>query len=81
LHHIDSKTVPFLVVHGALDKLVPIEQSRALHRTLQAAGIDSTLVEFPDEGHGFGKPDNQKRFAEEVLGFLDHSLKTNRSSQ
>ena len=78
LHHVDNRTAPFLIVHGALDKLVPIEQSRALHRTLQAAGIQSKLVEFPDEGHGFGKPDNQKRFAEEVVAFLDRSLKPNR---
>lgn len=81
LHHIDSKTVPFLVVNGALDKLVPIEQSRALHRALQAAGTESKLVEFPDEGHGFGKPENQRRFAEEVLSFLDSSLKPNLASQ
>jgi acetyl esterase/lipase/lysophospholipase L1-like esterase len=81
LHHIDSKTVPFLVVHGALDKLVPIDQGRAMHRALLAAGIESKLVEFSDEGHGFGRSDNQKRFAEEVLSFLDRSLKPNRSLQ
>jgi acetyl esterase/lipase/lysophospholipase L1-like esterase len=81
LHHIDSKTVPFLIVHGTLDKLVPIEQSRAFQRALQAKGIEAKLVEFPDEGHGFGKPDNQKRFAEEALGFLDRLLKPNRSPQ
>jgi acetyl esterase/lipase/lysophospholipase L1-like esterase len=79
LHHIDSKTAPFLIVHGALDKLVPIQQSRAFHTALQAKGVEARLVEFPDEGHGFGKPDNQKRFAEEVLRFLDRSLNPNRS--
>jgi acetyl esterase/lipase/lysophospholipase L1-like esterase len=81
LHHIDSKTVPFLIVHGALDKLVPIDQSRAFLRALQSKGIEAKLLEFPDEGHGFGKPENQKRFAEEVLGFLDRSFNSNRHPQ
>jgi acetyl esterase/lipase/lysophospholipase L1-like esterase len=81
LHQVDSKTAPFLIVHGALDKLVPIEQGRAFHRTLINAGIEAKLVEFPDEGHGFRKPANQKRFAEEVASFLNRSLNSNRLPQ
>ncbi len=46
---------PHLIFHGEDDSTVPLDQSQRLHRALQAAGADSTLVVVPGAGHGFGE--------------------------
>ena len=51
LSWIDGRTVPFLVVHGAQDDVVPIEQSRRLVAALRAAGAEVQYVELAGTGH------------------------------
>jgi dipeptidyl aminopeptidase/acylaminoacyl peptidase len=51
LSWIDGRTVPFLVVHGAQDDVVPIDQSRRLVAALRAAGVEVQYVELDDAGH------------------------------
>ena len=46
--------VPFLIMHGALDQLVPMHQSRILFDRLQKAGASAKLVILPNSGHGNG---------------------------
>ncbi|RYG69622.1 alpha/beta hydrolase [bacterium] len=57
IKHIDKKTVPFLILHGAKDNLVPVAQSTSFDEALRKAGIESKLVVFPNGGHGFGPED------------------------
>jgi acetyl esterase/lipase len=49
---IDGHTVPFLVIHGDQDDVVPIEQSRRLVAALRKAGVEVEHVELVDAGHG-----------------------------
>jgi acetyl esterase/lipase len=51
LSWIDGSTVPFLVIHGLRDDVVPVEQSRRLVAALRSAGVDVELAELPDVGH------------------------------
>jgi acetyl esterase/lipase len=51
LSWIDGHTAPFLVVHGAQDDVVPIEQSRRLVAALRAAGVEVQYVELASVGH------------------------------
>jgi dipeptidyl aminopeptidase/acylaminoacyl peptidase len=51
LSHVDEKTAPFLIVHGAQDMVVPVEHSRRLVATLREEGVEVDYVEFPDAGH------------------------------
>jgi acetyl esterase/lipase len=46
--------VPFLIMHGALDPLVPVHQSEILFQRLQLAGAPVRLVILPKSGHGNG---------------------------
>jgi acetyl esterase/lipase len=52
LSWIDPRTVPFLVIHGLADDVVPIEQPRLLVAGLRAAGVEVEYTELPDTGHG-----------------------------
>ena len=42
---------PVLLVHGVDDGIVPVIQSRIMHRALRDAGKTVDLVEVPDAGH------------------------------
>jgi acetyl esterase/lipase len=46
--------VPFLIMHGALDPLVPVHQSQLLFQKLQQSGASVRLVIIPKSGHGNG---------------------------
>ena len=69
-HHVDAKDAPFLVIHGGKDKLVPLRQSEVFRDALKAAGVPAELLVFPEEGHGFARPSNQKRCADAVDAFF-----------
>lgn len=49
---------PMLVIHGQLDYRVPYANGTALYAILQAMGVPSRLVIFPDENHWVLKPQN-----------------------
>ncbi|WP_232100771.1 GDSL-type esterase/lipase family protein [Gimesia fumaroli] len=49
---VTAKTPPIYLAHAVNDKPVPIENSRALYRALQAKRIPSQLLELPSGGHG-----------------------------
>lgn len=44
-HHVDEATAPFLIIHGNLDEMVSIEQSRNLADALAAAGVEYDFTE------------------------------------
>jgi acetyl esterase/lipase len=51
--HVESGSPPTLLLQGEHDSLVPAYVSRALHRKLVEAGVQSVYVEFPQTEHGF----------------------------
>jgi len=62
---------PMLVTHGEKDFRVPYSQGLATFTALQRRGIESRLVEFPDENHWVLKPANSIFWYETVLDWLD----------
>lgn len=48
-----NRKVPTLLLHGGLDRVVPVAQSKALKEKLQAANVPVELVIYPTEGHGW----------------------------
>jgi len=48
-HHVDEAAVPFLIIHGNLDEMVSIEQSRNLAAALAAAGVEYEFAEVPTD--------------------------------
>jgi acetyl esterase/lipase len=73
--HIDRATVPFLIIQGVRDPLVPVEQSRIFAQKLRENNVPVTYVEFPEEGHGVEKPEDKARFVTATTEFFDLYLK------
>jgi acetyl esterase/lipase len=53
VHNVSSDDPPFLIVHGELDELVPVEQGEALYEALVAARVDAEFVPVQNANHGF----------------------------
>lgn len=49
----NSPGVPFLILHGDKDSLVPLSQSQALYDRLKSAGTQAELVVVQNGEHGF----------------------------
>ncbi|HEY6330465.1 MAG TPA: S9 family peptidase [Blastocatellia bacterium] len=65
---------PMLVVHSELDYRVPITEGLQLFTALQLQGVESKLLDFPDEGHWVLKPLNSELWYNTVLAWLDAHL-------
>ncbi len=50
---VSADAPPFLIIHGAQDTLVPMEQSQELDRKLKRVGVESRIIVVPDKGHWF----------------------------
>ncbi|MGO1499673.1 MAG: alpha/beta hydrolase fold domain-containing protein [Marinobacter sp.] len=49
--YVTGNAPPFFLFHGNMDNLVPFRQSRKLHETLLANGVESELFEMRLRGH------------------------------
>ncbi len=72
---IDKITKPLLVVQGANDPRVNINESDQIVTALRARGFDVPYMVKYNEGHGFGREENSLEFYETMLGFLAKYLK------
>lgn len=73
LTHVSKDSVPFLIIHGTDDAVVPFEQSVKLHAALKKAGVETTLLEMSGAGHG--DPYHSGRFDTQVRAFFDKHLR------
>jgi acetyl esterase/lipase len=51
--HVSASSPPFLIMHGARDKIVPPEQSQELERALTRAHVEVRRIVVPGKGHWF----------------------------
>ena len=74
LTYAGKNTAPLLLFHGAVDKIVPVEQSRRLADKVTAAGGTAELVVVEGEGHGF-RPEKLLQCLGKMVTFFDERLK------
>jgi acetyl esterase/lipase len=74
--YVDPHAPPFLIVHGAQDYTVILNQSELLHAALERAGVETTLRVVQGAGHGFqGASDEQRAEIDRwVDAFFDRHL-------
>lgn len=77
VHHLDEirPGLPFLILHGELDRRAPYQQSLALVKSLEAKGNPVEFHSYPDEHHGFRQPKNRIDAYGRLLKFFDKNLK------
>jgi dipeptidyl aminopeptidase/acylaminoacyl peptidase len=66
--------IPLLIAQGANDPRVKQAESEQIVAALSEAGIEHEYMLFPDEGHGFAKPENRLRFYTAAERFLARYL-------
>ena len=73
--HIDKIKKPLLVIQGANDPRVNINEADQIVEGLRKKGIDVPYMVKYDEGHGFHKEENRLAFYSTMMGFLAKHLK------
>jgi len=71
----DRVQIPLLIAQGANDPRTPRAESDKMVQALQERKIECEYVVFPDEGHGFVKPENRLQFFKAAEVFLARHLK------
>jgi dipeptidyl aminopeptidase/acylaminoacyl peptidase len=74
LYHVEKIKVPLLIGQGANDPRVNIENSNRIVEALRKKDLPVTYVVYPDEGHGFVRPENNLDFFGRVEEFLAKNL-------
>lgn len=74
LHHADRIRRPVLLLQGAEDPIVPLNQAEAMIAALRARGVPCALLVFPGEYHGFRRAETIRRALEAELSFLAQVL-------
>ena len=70
LNRADRIVRPLLIGQGANDVRVKASESEQIVAAMQQHGIPVIYVYYPDEGHGFGRPENRRSFHAVVEAFL-----------
>ena len=66
--------IPLLIAQGANDPRVKQAESEQIVAALEKAGVEHDYMLFPDEGHGFAKPENRLAFFAAADKFLSRYL-------
>lgn len=70
LTHVDEIIKPLLIGQGANDPRVKQAESDQIVDAMTARGIPVTYALYPDEGHGFARPENRLSFFAIAEAFL-----------
>jgi dipeptidyl aminopeptidase/acylaminoacyl peptidase len=74
LTYVERIRRPLLIGQGANDPRVKQAESDQIVAAMQAKGIPVTYVLYPDEGHGFARPENWLSFNAIAEAFLAEHL-------
>jgi dipeptidyl aminopeptidase/acylaminoacyl peptidase len=74
LTYADRICRPLLIAQGANDPRVKQAESDQIVNAMQANNIPVTYVLYPDEGHGFARPENNLSFTAVAEAFLAKCL-------
>jgi dipeptidyl aminopeptidase/acylaminoacyl peptidase len=79
LFRADRIKIPVLIAQGANDPRVKQAESEQIVAALKRAGKPVEYLVFPDEGHGFVRPENRLKFYAAAEAFLAQHLHTGRA--
>ena len=74
VRHADRIRAPVLLVHGGLDRRVPISHGEKMRDALKALNKDVEWVDFPEESHGISGTENRRVYYGAVFGLLARTI-------
>lgn len=74
LTYVDRIRKPLLIGQGANDPRVKQAESDQIVKAMREKGIPVTYILYPDEGHGFARPENRLSFNAIAEAFLSACL-------
>jgi len=74
IRYVGKVTTPTLLVGGDADKRVPIAQAQEFHWGLKGAGVETELVIYPRQKHGFHERMHQLDLAQRVCDWFDRFI-------
>jgi dipeptidyl aminopeptidase/acylaminoacyl peptidase len=74
LSRVDRIRRPLLIGHGRNDVRCKLAESDQIVAAMRQRGLPVTYVVYPDEGHGFARPENRLSFYAIVEAFLAEHL-------
>ena len=74
IHRIDNLTAPLLVVHGAEDTNVPVEEAQQVVDALAARAVEHRFLLFEGEGHELLATPNRVAFVQAAVAWSGHHL-------
>jgi len=74
LFYVDKIKAPLLIGQGANDPRVKKQESDQMVAAMRKAGKQVDYIVFPDEGHGFSRPEDTRRFYAATEQFLASHL-------
>ena len=77
LRNVKNVKTPTLFLHGALDNEVPVSQAEEMFVALKKLGIETQLVQYVNEGHGWRPdltPGNRFDLLSRLLNWFDKHL-------
>lgn len=74
LSRVDQIKIPLLIAQGANDPRVKQAESEQIVAAMEEKGIPYEYLLFPDEGHGFARPENRLKFYAAAEKFLAQHL-------
>jgi dipeptidyl aminopeptidase/acylaminoacyl peptidase len=72
--HADNIRAPLLIMHGANDPRVKLQESEQIVRVMREKGLPVIYTVYPDEGHGIQRFDNLLDFLGRAEEFLAEHL-------
>jgi dipeptidyl aminopeptidase/acylaminoacyl peptidase len=75
INHVDKIKCPMMVIHGANDPRVPIEEAEQIVAALKKRNVPVEYLRYEDEGHGLAKLKNRLDAYPKIAAFLDKHLK------
>lgn len=71
---VTGQTAPILLIHGAEDTTVPLQQSQTMQRALRLAGRSADLVVLANDDHYLSSTAARTQMLESTVAFLDRCL-------
>jgi dipeptidyl aminopeptidase/acylaminoacyl peptidase len=70
LNHLEAIRAPLMVIHGANDPRVPVNEAEQMVNALRGRGREVAYLRYEDEGHGLAKTKNRAEAWPKVVDFF-----------